>query len=155
MLHGQLEITALEVAARLPLESGRTVRADGLRMEIASVDVEDGRPRIQVRGYDFTTHDDRSESLPAIQEFVLVNLRRGQSIGLWNIEGGSSMFGVLPSSYYANRFRRLPELPEVPASPRLDPDWLRDAELVRLQWRPAGSYPISTGVAKTDQITSR
>jgi len=155
VLYGRLEITAPEVVTRLTLKAGQTVRADGLRMEIASVEVEDGRPRIRVRGFDFTTADARGVSVPADEEFVLVNRRRGQSSELSNVEGGSSLFGVLPSSYYANRFRRLLQLPGVPASPRLDPDWLRDAELVQLRWRSLGSYPISTGVAKADQITSR
>ena len=132
------------IAAVLPLEAGRTTTSNGVRYRIDEVDLDPHRARLSLRSSHVHWDDVPVRGPQPGPEFVLARRDRTAAIA-FSMQTGSGSGGalVLPSRSSTRRVELgMTEMygPDGPILPDLP--WLADAELLAIEWSPAGSMEI-------------
>jgi hypothetical protein len=146
IVQGRLEVREARIEARLPLEPGATVAANGQRLRHLSM--EGGAdPTLRVRVSSVQTDRPSGSRWKDAEQwwgvrYALMNPIRGEALRLVERTSSGTDFAlVLPGPRAGLRVVNLQQSPADPAV-GVTPDWLAQAHLLLFDWVPLGSAAV-------------
>ena len=142
---GYFEIERQEIIGTTPLIHGATIRADGFRMEVTSV--QPGT--IELRRAWISLAKRGSVFEPEHIQYALINRLRGEAVTLKPGSGYSNPLPMPILGLNTSNGRDTFSLGDRPRQVWVNSDWMNDAEVVAIRWRPLEKIAVTVAIPAT------